>query len=71
MVVFIGFLIFIAVILTRLTYKVNSQAHKIQRINLEKEELIIEIALLKAKLNGQEVKTTEGQAQKAGRVYSD
>ncbi len=69
MVVLIGFLLFVAVLLTRLTYKVNSQTHKIQRICLEKEALIIEIALLKAQIDGKETERTE--AKEASAVYTD
>jgi hypothetical protein len=69
MVVLIGFLLFVAVLLTRLTYKVNYQAHKIQRINVEKEALIIELALLKAQIDGKETERTK--TKKASTVYAD
>lgn len=67
MVVLIGTLFFIALLLTNLTNRVNTQESEIARNNIEKEALRREVETLKLKINVQESKKAEaGEAKETG-----
>ena len=70
MVVLIGFILFVSIMLTRLTYRVHKQSHEIKRINLENKLYLAEIEALKYKLHGQEqAQVTEAKTERG--VYAD
>lgn len=67
MVVLVGSVFLVAVVLTRLTYRINKQSYIIRKLSREKKNAFMEIRVLKAKLNEQETETR--QTSEAGKNY--
>lgn len=66
MVVLVGSVFLVAVVLTRLTYRINKQSYMISKLSHENKNAYRQIRVLKAKLNEQETnkKTEASEAVK-------
>jgi regulatory protein YycI of two-component signal transduction system YycFG len=71
MVVLIGFLLLIAVLLTRLTDKVNRTTNALNEALLENKLNKKELAILKAQLNGKETEAIKARQAETKHLHAD